>query len=68
MVRRPIHHGTRDLYLVVVDKDAGKRIGNGRGVQPEHARAPTHQAEDIGARFVAPSSLTELTRTTGVPK
>jgi hypothetical protein len=29
---------------------------------------PTHHADDMGARFAEPSSLVELTSTTGVPK
>lgn len=35
---------------------------------PSMQRQPSHQAEDIGARFGRPSSLIVLTRTTGVPK
>jgi hypothetical protein len=31
-------------------------------------RQPSHQAEDMGARFGLPSALSELTSTTGVPK
>lgn len=31
-------------------------------------RWPSHQADDIGARFALPSSFSVLTRTTGVPK
>jgi hypothetical protein len=31
-------------------------------------RHPTHQADDIGARFWEPSSLVDPIRTTGVPK
>jgi len=31
-------------------------------------RWPSHQAEDIGARFALPSSFSVLIRTTGVPK
>jgi hypothetical protein len=35
---------------------------------PSIAVYPSHQADDIGARFVLPSGLRELIRTTGVPK
>ena len=35
---------------------------------PSIAVYPSHQADDIGPRFVLPSGLRELIRTTGVPK
>jgi hypothetical protein len=37
-------------------------------LSPSIAVSPTHQAEDIGAKLVDPSPLSELTRMTGVPK
>jgi hypothetical protein len=36
--------------------------------KPSMQRHPNQNAEDIGARLGEPSSLTELTRTTGVPR
>ena len=39
-----------------------------RAPKPSMQFCPSHQAEDIGATFGLPSSLSELTRTTGVPK
>jgi hypothetical protein len=39
-----------------------------RAPKPSMHRQPSHQAEDMGARFALPSGLMELTSTTGVPK
>ena len=39
-----------------------------RAPKPSMQLRPSHHADDIGARFAEPSGLTELTRTTGVPK
>jgi hypothetical protein len=39
-----------------------------RAPKPRRQLRPSHHAEDIGATFGVPSSLRELTRTTGVPK
>jgi len=36
--------------------------------KPSMQLLPSHHADDIGATFGKPSSLSELTRTTGVPK
>ncbi len=36
--------------------------------RPSMQDCPSHQADDIGARFALPSSLRELISTTGVPK
>src|SRR6185369_3600690 len=60
--------------------DASTRLSTTRGrrsrlrtvceltLMPSIAVRPTHQAEDIGAMLVDPSSLSELISTTGVPK
>src|SRR4051795_8863726 len=39
-----------------------------RAPNPRTQFQPSHQAEDMGARFALPSSLVDETRTTGVPK
>jgi hypothetical protein len=36
--------------------------------RPSMQRCPSHQADDIGARFEVPSSFSLLINTTGVPK
>jgi hypothetical protein len=36
--------------------------------RPSMHRCPSHQADDIGARFEVPSSFSLLINTTGVPK
>src|SRR6185295_19507746 len=39
-----------------------------RAPKPSMQVRPSHHADDMGARFGEPSGLSELTRTTGVPK
>src|SRR3954466_5305902 len=39
-----------------------------RAPKPSMQLRPSHHADDMGARLGVPSGLTELTRTTGVPK